>query len=214
MSKVRGPLLSMRATGQIGTSQVYATWRGVPYVRQYVVPANPRTTAQIQVRSPFAWLQDAYRSIPGALAAVYEAYTAGRPMIARNGWTKINLPALQAQLDIGNLTFSPGARGGPAPASINVTPGSGSLQVNVTTTALPTGWSIAAAHVVALEMQDPQSDFIGPWRYGSGNTAPYSVTLSSLGNGVEYMVGAWIEYLRPDGSAAYSASLQMRKITL
>lgn len=214
MSKVRGPLLSMRAAGQIGTSQVYATWRGVPYVRQYVVPANPRTTAQMQVRSPFRWLQDAYRSIPGALAAVYEAYTEGRPLIARNGWTRVNLAALNAQNDISNITFSPGARGGPAPDSITVTPGSGSLQVDISTAALPTGWSIAAAHVVALEMQDPQSDFIGPWRYGSDPAAPYSVTLSSLGSGVEYIVGAWIEYIRPDGSAAYSASLQVAESTL
>lgn len=214
MSKVRGPLLSMRAAGQIGTSQVYATWRGVPYVRQYVVPSNPRTTAQLQVRSPFRWLQDAYRSIPGALAAVYEAYTEGRPMIARNGWTRVNLPALNAQTDIMNITYSPGARGGPAPASITVTPGSGSLQVNISTAALPTGWTIAAAHVVALEMQDPQSDFIGPWRYGSAPAAPYSVTLSSLGSGVVYIVGAWIEYIRPDGSAAYSASLQQAEATV
>jgi hypothetical protein len=204
----------MRAAGQIGTSQVYATWRGVPYVRQYVVPANPRTSAQMGVRSPFRWLQDAYRSIPGALAAVYEAYTEGRPLIGRNGWTRVNLSALAAQNDISNITYSPGARGGPAPGSMTVTPGSGSLTVDVTTPSLPTGWSIAAVHAVALEQQDPQSDFMGPWQYGSDNSAPYSVTLSGLRAATQYMVGTWIEYLRPDGSAAYSASLQVAESTL
>lgn len=214
MSKVRGPLLSMRAQGQIGTSQVYASWRGVPYVRQYVVPSNPRTTSQMQIRMPFRWLQDAYRSMPGALTAVFDAYTEGRPLIARNGWTRINLPALNAQTDISNITYSPGARGGPAPGSMTITPGSGSFTVDVTTPSLPPGWSVAAVHAVALEQQDPQSDFVGPWQYGSGTSEPYSVTLSGLRAATEYMVGAWIEYIRPDGTAAYSASLQQAETTL
>lgn len=214
MSKVRGPLLSMRAAGQIGSSQVYASWRGVPYVRQYVVPANPRTTGQMGVRNPFRWLQDAYRSMPGALQAVYELYASGRPLTARNGWTKINVSALQDQTDLYNLTFSPGAAGGPALGGMALTPGSGEITVNVTAPTLPTGWTMTAVHVVALEMQDPQDAFVGPWRYATDTSAPYSVTLTGLASATEYMVGAWGEYARPDGGTAYSASFQAAETTL
>ncbi len=208
MSKISGPLLSMRARGQVGKSAVFAQWRGVPYVRQYAIPANPRTQAQQEIRNPFRWLQDAYRSIPGNLAAVYEAFTEGRPMIPRNGWTRINLAALQSQTDITNITFSPGARGGPAPSAINATPGAGQISVGVTPPALPTGWTIAAAHAVALMDQDPQSQFLPPWASGSDTSSPYSITLTGLQSSTAYVVGAWLEYIRPDGSAAYSASLQ------
>jgi len=43
MSKLTGPLLSFGARGQIGKAMVTSTWKGVPYARQYVVPANPQT---------------------------------------------------------------------------------------------------------------------------------------------------------------------------
>lgn len=46
MSKLRAPLFSFRASGQIAKSLVYFGWKGLNLVRSYVVPANPKTTAQ------------------------------------------------------------------------------------------------------------------------------------------------------------------------
>ena len=46
MSKLRAPLFSFRASGQINKSLVYFGWKGLNLVRSYVVPANPKTTAQ------------------------------------------------------------------------------------------------------------------------------------------------------------------------
>ena len=46
MAKLSAPLLSLGASGQIGKALVAATWKGIAYFRQYVVPANPNTTAQ------------------------------------------------------------------------------------------------------------------------------------------------------------------------
>lgn len=208
MGKVRGPLLSMSARGQIGSSHVFASWRGVPYVRQYAIPANPRTSAQLEIRQPFRWLQDAYRSAPGDLVTVYQAFASGRPLTDRNAWTKINLGALQAQTDISQLTYSPGARGGPAPASVSVTGGAASITVSITPPTLPPGWAVLRAVAVALIDQSPQDVFVGPWASGVNSAPPYSVTLSGLQAATSYLAGGWLVYSRPDGQEAYSASLQ------
>jgi len=46
MAKVTGPLMSLSASGAIGKAIVFAGWKGVQYVRQYVIPANPQSEGQ------------------------------------------------------------------------------------------------------------------------------------------------------------------------
>jgi len=46
MAKVTGPLMSMSASGKIGDSIVFSIWKGVAYVRQYVIPANKMSADQ------------------------------------------------------------------------------------------------------------------------------------------------------------------------
>ena len=53
MAKVAGPLLSLSASGKFANTLVASVWKGIPYMRQYVVPANPQTTAQVAHRALF-----------------------------------------------------------------------------------------------------------------------------------------------------------------
>jgi hypothetical protein len=46
MAKVKGPLMSMGASGQLGKTLVFMTWKGIKDVRAHVVPANPKTQGQ------------------------------------------------------------------------------------------------------------------------------------------------------------------------
>ena len=46
MAKLKGPLFSLGASGAVGEALVYFPWKGLNVVREYVVPANPKTTAQ------------------------------------------------------------------------------------------------------------------------------------------------------------------------
>ena len=50
MAKVTAPLFSFGARGKLANSLVYFPWKGIDCVRSYVVPANPRTTAQTTQR--------------------------------------------------------------------------------------------------------------------------------------------------------------------
>jgi hypothetical protein len=46
MAKVTGPLMSMSASGKLADSIVFSIWKGTAYVRQWLKPANPQSTAQ------------------------------------------------------------------------------------------------------------------------------------------------------------------------
>lgn len=46
MAKLKAPLFSFRASGKLANALVYFAWKGLNVVRSYVVPTNPKTTAQ------------------------------------------------------------------------------------------------------------------------------------------------------------------------
>lgn len=56
MVKVTAPMLSLGASGALGGAIVFATWKGRPYVRELVKPANPRSGGQVGVRAMFKFL--------------------------------------------------------------------------------------------------------------------------------------------------------------
>lgn len=65
MAKVKGPLFSLSAAGQLAKTLVYGDWKGIDWVRQYVIPANPKTADQQEQRGFFtaailAWHVDGY----------------------------------------------------------------------------------------------------------------------------------------------------------
>lgn len=51
MAKLKAPLLSLGAFGAIGKALVYFPWKGLDCAREYVVPANPKSTLQIAQRN-------------------------------------------------------------------------------------------------------------------------------------------------------------------
>lgn len=65
MAKLKAPCLSFGASGKLAGSLVFFPWKGVDAVREYVVPANPRSAQQITQRGHFEdavdeWHDEAY----------------------------------------------------------------------------------------------------------------------------------------------------------
>ncbi len=50
MAKLKAPLLSLGASGQLAKTLVYFNWKGLNVVRGYAVPSNPKTALQITQR--------------------------------------------------------------------------------------------------------------------------------------------------------------------
>lgn len=53
MAKVVSPFYGLGASGTLGKAIVFSGWKGVKYVRQWVVPANPNTGSQQTIRGFF-----------------------------------------------------------------------------------------------------------------------------------------------------------------
>lgn len=73
MAKVSGPLLSLSASGKFANTLVASVWKGLPYMRQYVKPANPNTTAQSAHRALFTLGVTFWQTVK-AVAIMYTAW--------------------------------------------------------------------------------------------------------------------------------------------
>ncbi len=54
MAKVKGPLFSIDARGKIADAMVFGGWKGIPWVREWFIPQNPKTDAQVALRLIFS----------------------------------------------------------------------------------------------------------------------------------------------------------------
>lgn len=210
MAKLTGPLLSFGARGQIGKAMVTANWRGIDYARQYVIPANPRTTAQQANRGRFALLREMYKLSPAVLIAPWTAFATGRPFLPVNKYVGENNRLLNGEVDMQAFIGSPGARGGLPPQSVTASDsGLGdSIDVDFVLPAqLPDGWAVNSVAAAAFPDQDPTTGiFTGPLVAGSEDAPATQVVLGGLPT-VSCVVVGWIVYDKPDGSLAYSVSL-------
>jgi len=210
MAKTTAPLLSFGADGALARTAVYSKWKGIPYVRRYVVPANPRTNRQMVTRSIFKNLQYLWLMAPALLKAPFEANAKGRPYLPVNKFMSLNISGLDTVTPPTDWSFfkgSPGALGGLPPSGMVLTPGDDQIAVALAPPVLPDDWSIVQAVAVAFVDGDPQVPYVGTVEAGFDNSSPYSVVLTGLEDAEDYVVSAWFEYLRPDGKTAYSVSL-------
>jgi len=212
MAKTTAPLLSFGGSGQIGKTQVYSSWRGVKYARRYVIPANPQSSEQTSTRSVFSWLNGVWKQLNPSVQAAWTLFAKGRPFTDRNSWISQNLADLRGTLAvpvtvITSIIASPGANAGLAAAGVSsASGGAGALAVTLTAPTLPTGWAIVKAHCVAFIQQDAHVSLNYNSFYQSDATSPYVPTFSGLATGT-YVYSAFFEYTKPDGSTAYSPSL-------
>lgn len=219
MAKVKGPILSLSASGQIGKSQVYASWRGVPYARQHVVPSNPQTLAQQAVRNVFAALDETHKRTGPIGREPWVAEAERRPVTDRNMYVKANLPALRGDANLADFIGSNGAKGGLPPSAVvaAATVNAGEIEVTVTSPNAPTGWTLFAVQAIALRDRDPAtvpSEFV----HENENLAPTAggntvVTITGATSAAAYYVAAWTKWQKPDGTFAYGASLTDGPVT-
>jgi hypothetical protein len=215
MSKVVAPLLSFSAGGQIAKTQVYSVWKGIPYVRRYVVPANPRTSDQILTRQAFTFLNYVWRIAPADFIAPWTAAAQGRPLTNRNLFLKQNASMLRTSPDLTGLVMSPGARGG-LTSLITITPGDDLITfAGSDPSPLPSGWTVVKMVGVAIKQQDPQTGEDYEITAVSDSSSPYSVVMSGLDTATDYVAGAWWVYQRSASvtDLAYSASIGVEVTT-
>lgn len=76
MAKLDGPLMSMGASGSIGGILTFGSNKGRNFVRQLVIPANPKTPAQQGVRSNMKFTGQEWAQLSDTDKATWEARAA------------------------------------------------------------------------------------------------------------------------------------------
>ncbi len=214
MAKTTAPALSFGAGGSIAKTMVYSKWRGINYVRQHVVPANPRTTAQTVVRNTFALLREMWKLGPTDLLDPWNAFAQGRPFTGMNKFVGENVRVLNGEADMDNFIGSPGAKGGLPPDLVVLdAPSATSITATVTVPAPPSGWTLIGAYGVLFKQQAPDGIFSGVILAQSDLTTPYVVTWTGLVTATDYVASVWLKWQKPDMSYAYSVSLTGSQVT-
>jgi len=208
MAKPTAPLLSFDASGTIAKTMVFSRWRGIPYVRRHVIPANPNTTGQALTRNTFTMLTELWKVAGPLLVEPWGLYATGRKFLDRNAFIGQNVALVRSASDLALFRASPGARGGLPPDSFSAAAGSGIITCTFTNPTPPTGWAIVAAIAVTFPDQAPNIAFVGPATEGEDTVTPFdTVVLSSLTT-VLHQVFGFLEWTKPDGTSAFSVSLQ------
>jgi len=216
MAKVTAPLLSFEGSGQIGSAQVYAKWRGIPYARRYVIPANPNSTGQKSTRSAFSLTNAMWKFAGALITAPWTAYAKGKPLTDRNAFVGVNTKLFRADADNSEFVGSPGANGGVVATSIAAADG-GSQTATVTlgVPEVPSGWTITDS-VAALI---PAGSYTGtppvwtPSTSGLNLDASYAANSGDDSGSVDvpavagdFVAVGWFVMTKADGSLAYGAS--------
>ena len=91
MVKVAGPAFSLDASGTLGDAIVYSKWKGRPYVRERVIPANPQSAGQVAMRAMLTWLAQQWAAASAADQATWDDPADAEVISPFNAWTKSGL---------------------------------------------------------------------------------------------------------------------------
>lgn len=72
MVRVNAPAMSLDASGSLAGALVFSKWKGRNYVRQLVIPSNPRSAGQQSVRGMFKFLSQIWNGIAANRKATWE----------------------------------------------------------------------------------------------------------------------------------------------
>lgn len=72
MVKVAGPMFSLDAKGTLADAITFSMWKGRPYVRERVIPSNPKSEAQVGRRSMFTFLSQAWAGLGAGAQGQWE----------------------------------------------------------------------------------------------------------------------------------------------
>lgn len=90
MAIVKGPAMSLDASGSLAGAVVFAKWKGRNYVRQLVTPANPKTGAQTGFRCSMRFLAQIWSGLSAGNKATWESRAADMIVSEFNAFTSYN----------------------------------------------------------------------------------------------------------------------------
>ena len=207
MAKVTAPLLAFGASGTIAKVQTYSRWRGIPYARRHVIPANPKSTAQVLTRDIFANYNTRWKQGGPLMRAPWDRFAVGQPFVGRNSYMGKNLKLTRGEADMDLYIGSPGAKGGlPAASLVLASVASLGIEATITAPVPPTSWTLTSGIATCFIDQTPEAAVADVIQEGEQVAIPGDVVFTGL-TATTYQVQAWLKWSKPDSSIAYGASI-------
>lgn len=209
MARVTGPLFSLGASGAIGKALVYADWKGLDYVRRYVIPYNPRSDAQVEIRDIFLCLNEVWKRMPLDCRQPWIFATRGKPLTDRNLFIKANLPVFIGETTLDRMVMSASSGQAIPPSNVVTADGAdGTITVTADAPGLPTGYTLSGIQGFAIPDGDPEETWDRVMTLGSDASPPFSFTIPCLINGI-HQVGVVALFERTvDTTPFYSAAIR------
>ncbi len=138
MVLVSGPMFSLGASGTIGDTLVFSIWKGRAYVRQRVIPTNPKSASQTGMRSMWSFLSKQWTNINTVLQDTYNDDAESKSISPFNSYMAMNMDRWKNYL----------------PPSQNFTPEEVSTPVAITTMTLNGGEAYVNVELTPAEATD------------------------------------------------------------
>ena len=90
MATTKGPLMSLDASGALADTIVFSKWKGRNYVRQHVIPSNPRTGLQVGVRAVMRFVTQSYAALSATIKGHWADEAATDNITPLNAMVRVN----------------------------------------------------------------------------------------------------------------------------
>ena len=91
MVRLSGPCMSIAASGSLGKSIVFSSWKGRAYARQLVTPSNPQTAGQMSVRAMLKFLTINWAALTAGNKATWLLVAADSSISPFNAYVRYSL---------------------------------------------------------------------------------------------------------------------------
>lgn len=156
--------MSLGASGSVAKTITFASWKGRSYVRRLVIPANPRSAAQVASRAIIAFLSQAWKNISALNQATWQTRADAMKVSPFNAYTSTNQKGMS---QFPANTSAPSKMDNPARTGtqdtltgFGGTGGKGQVVVQGTITTKASGWGIIVEASTASGPPDTRSSII------------------------------------------------------
>jgi hypothetical protein len=143
MAKVTGPLMSLTASGTVGKTLTFSNWNGRAYVRNHVIPNNPKSALQVGVRAMFGFLAAAWAAISANDKASYDEAANAQQISAFNEFMQNNMNLWKNNEAPSQNTADAKAHTGTTISAHTYTGGENHVDISLTLTTASNQWGVA-----------------------------------------------------------------------
>ena len=171
---------------------VFSKWRGINYIRSRVIPANPKTDAQVAIRNALKNLVSLWQGAHYSMRINRNGYATGKPYSGFNSFLSDNIVKERD----GNLLVLTKDSGFQKLESLSAGPGSNSGELNIS-------WSPNADsnHRIVIMIREAHS---GLWVKTHWQTIGNSCTITGLESGKTYEVYAFFDANKVESETKYT----------